>query len=221
VPPAKPERLPDPVGMRPATGFRSPIYDDVMAEDGDPEGDRVEVLLNGHFLYSATDDSFSQDGKVGALDQSTAGAGASRPRSTSCFASSWTPAMVPRWNADPFGFLRPWNEVPALMGSAPATPPSNGTGVVALRWVSGPDGVASDRLLVSASCGLRPENLDILRQRVPDLVDLARGHVTPDPAEHGPDRLHRADGLQASRNVVEKFCLLAFTRRRRLRIPAV
>ena len=35
-----------------------------------------------------------------------------------CFAS-WTPAMVRRWHADPFGFLRPWGEVPALMGSAP------------------------------------------------------------------------------------------------------
>ena len=33
-----------------------------------------------------------------------------------CFASSWTSAMVRRWHADPFGFLRPWNEVPALMG---------------------------------------------------------------------------------------------------------
>jgi Concanavalin A-like lectin/glucanases superfamily len=41
-----------------------------------------------------------------------------------CFAASWTPATVARWHADPFGFLRPWNEVPALMGSAPpATPP--------------------------------------------------------------------------------------------------
>jgi hypothetical protein len=35
--------------------------------------------------------------------------------------------MVRRWHADPFGFLRPWNEMPALMGSAP---PSIGTGVV-------------------------------------------------------------------------------------------
>jgi hypothetical protein len=44
-----------------------------------------------------------------------------------CFASSWTAAMVRRWHADPFGFLRPWNEVPSLMGSAP---PATGTGVV-------------------------------------------------------------------------------------------
>ena len=48
-----------------------------------------------------------------------------------CFASCWTPAMVRRWHADPFGFLRPWHEVPALIGSAPpATPPSTSTGVV-------------------------------------------------------------------------------------------
>jgi hypothetical protein len=30
-----------------------------------------------------------------------------------CFASSWTVPMVRRWHADPFGFLRPWGEVPA------------------------------------------------------------------------------------------------------------
>jgi hypothetical protein len=41
-----------------------------------------------------------------------------------CFASCWTGHMVRRWHADPFGFLRPWNDVPALIGSAPpATPP--------------------------------------------------------------------------------------------------
>jgi hypothetical protein len=41
-----------------------------------------------------------------------------------CFASSWTPAMVRRWHADPFGFLHPWGEAPALIASAPpATPP--------------------------------------------------------------------------------------------------
>jgi hypothetical protein len=40
--------------------------------------------------------------------------------------------MVRRWHADPFGFLRPWNELPALFGSASpaATPPSTGAGVV-------------------------------------------------------------------------------------------
>ena len=48
-----------------------------------------------------------------------------------CCGACWTGHMVRRWHADPFGFLRPWNEVPALMGSAPpSTPPSTGTGVV-------------------------------------------------------------------------------------------
>jgi hypothetical protein len=52
-----------------------------------------------------------------------------------CFASSWTPAMGRRWHADPFGFLRPSNELPALFGSAPpATPPRHGRGHL-------PDGV--------------------------------------------------------------------------------
>jgi hypothetical protein len=66
------------------------------------------------------------------------------------FASSWTPAMVRRWHADPFGFLRPGNEVPALMESAPSsTPPSTGTGVVtfligSVEWP-----------LASASCCVR------------------------------------------------------------------
>jgi hypothetical protein len=48
-----------------------------------------------------------------------------------CFASSFTPAIVRRWHADPFGFLRQWNELPALMGSLPlAARPPTGTGVV-------------------------------------------------------------------------------------------
>ena len=48
-----------------------------------------------------------------------------------CCGACWTGHMIRRWNADPFGFLRPWNEVPAIMGSAPpASPPSTGTGVV-------------------------------------------------------------------------------------------
>ena len=47
------------------------------------------------------------------------------------FGAASDDAMVRRWHADPFGFLRSWNEVPALFGSAPpATPPSTGTGVV-------------------------------------------------------------------------------------------
>jgi Concanavalin A-like lectin/glucanases superfamily len=48
-----------------------------------------------------------------------------------CCGACWTGHLVRRWHADPFGFLRPWNEVPALMGSAPpATSPSTRTGVV-------------------------------------------------------------------------------------------
>ena len=39
------------------------------------------------------------------------------------FAAAWTPAMVRRWHADPFGSC--------AQGSAPpATPPSTGTGVI-------------------------------------------------------------------------------------------
>ena len=47
------------------------------------------------------------------------------------FSTSWTPAMVRRRHADPFGFLRPSGEVPALIASAPpSTPPATGSGVV-------------------------------------------------------------------------------------------
>ena len=48
-----------------------------------------------------------------------------------CCGACWTGHMVRRRHADPFGFLRPWGEVPALIGSAPpVTPPATGTGVV-------------------------------------------------------------------------------------------
>jgi hypothetical protein len=51
-------------------------------------------------------------------------------RSSRASPRPWTPAMIRRWNADPFGFLCPWNEVSALIGSAPPTTPPSGTGVV-------------------------------------------------------------------------------------------
>jgi hypothetical protein len=59
-----------------------------------------------------------------------------------CFASSWTPAMVRRWHADPFGFLRPWNELPAHGERATLNAPLD-------RHRRGhlPDGVASHGLL--------------------------------------------------------------------------
>jgi Concanavalin A-like lectin/glucanases superfamily len=57
-----------------------------------------------------------------------------------CLASSWTPAMVRRWHADPFGFLRPWSEVPALIGSAPpATPPRPAPAWSPSSWGSLPE----------------------------------------------------------------------------------
>jgi hypothetical protein len=56
-----------------------------------------------------------------------------------CFASSWTPAMVRRWHADPFGFLRPWGEAPAIMGNAPSSAPP----LDRHRRGCLPDGVAS------------------------------------------------------------------------------
>ena len=62
-----------------------------------------------------------------------------------CCAASWTPAMVRRRHADPFGCLRPWNEVPRSWGAPPATP-SSGTGVVTSRCGS------IERPLVVRSC---------------------------------------------------------------------
>jgi hypothetical protein len=62
--------------------------------------------------------------------------------------------LDPRDDADPFGFLRPWNEVPALMGSAPpTTPPLD-------RHRRGrhlPDGVASNwRITAQLVLSLNP-----------------------------------------------------------------
>jgi hypothetical protein len=39
-----------------------------------------------------------------------------------CFVSSLNPAMVRRWHADPFGFLRPWNELPLWQSATRHTP---------------------------------------------------------------------------------------------------
>ena len=41
-----------------------------------------------------------------------------------CFASSWTPAMVRRWHADPFGFCAPGTSCPRSWGARhPSRPP--------------------------------------------------------------------------------------------------
>jgi Concanavalin A-like lectin/glucanases superfamily len=73
-----------------------------------------------------------------------------------CFASSWTPAMVRRWHADPFGFLRPWNEAPALFGSAPpATPPGPARAWSPLPNEVGPPG---DPQAAGLCTGLRNRN---------------------------------------------------------------
>jgi hypothetical protein len=95
---------------------------------------RLELYVDGWSRASSTAAATSTSALFGIY----LWAGASRRRRINgdialiaCFASSWTPAMVRRWHADPFGFPRPWNEVPALMGSAPpATSPSTGTGVL-------------------------------------------------------------------------------------------
>ena len=58
-----------------------------------------------------------------------------------CFAASWTAAMIRRWNADPFGFLRPWNEVPPHGQRATIHAPLDRRGRGRL-----PDGVASKAL---------------------------------------------------------------------------
>jgi hypothetical protein len=66
-----------------------------------------------------------------------------------CFAASWTPAMIRRWHADPFGFLRPWNEVPRTHGQC-ATP------YAPLDWHRRghlPHGVASDRRAAGGARG--------------------------------------------------------------------
>jgi Concanavalin A-like lectin/glucanases superfamily len=45
-------------------------------------------------------------------------------------ASKWTRAMVARWHADPFGFLRPWGAVLTAGAPPPPPPTSTGSGVV-------------------------------------------------------------------------------------------
>jgi len=85
-----------------------------------------------------------------------------------CFASAWTPAMVRRWHADPFGFMRPWNEVPALLGTA----------------------LTSTRAL-----GLREEaDAQVLAEKIVAHLERCRIHFLQEP----PARTHSTPGPRAT-----------------------
>jgi hypothetical protein len=52
-----------------------------------------------------------------------------------CFASSWTPAMIPRWHADPFGFLRHGTSCLRSLGARhPPRPPRPAPACSPSRW---------------------------------------------------------------------------------------
>ena len=72
-----------------------------------------------------------------------------------CFAASWTPAMIRRWNADPFGFLRPLERGARAHGQrATRHAPLDRHGRGHL-----PDGVAFNRLTTGTPgswCSTRP-----------------------------------------------------------------
>jgi hypothetical protein len=110
-----------------------------------------------------------------------------------CFASSWTPAMVRRWHADPFGYLRPWNEVPCAHGE-------RATRHAALdRHRRGHllDGVASNGLLPQQAASwagtLQAGRLsswrwnDCALERLPEFdAESAELEPVPDDEEDGP-----------------------------------
>jgi hypothetical protein len=80
---------------------------------------RLELYVNGFSRASSTAGATSTSALFGIYRWgwgfSTSQAFNGDIAVIACFASSWIPAMVRRWHADPFGFLRPWNELPVLM----------------------------------------------------------------------------------------------------------
>jgi hypothetical protein len=115
------------------------------------------------------------------------------------------------------GFLRPWNEVPALMGSAPpATSPSTGTGVVTLRWlhrleIPSPRATAGrDRSTARLSgCARLLANVEALIQQalLADLL-LERRPVTPPALVQESMRL-RAELADLERTVARIDAIVA------------
>jgi hypothetical protein len=70
--------------------------------------------------------------------------------------------MVRRWHADPFGFLRPWNEVPALFGRSSTVNGRNlavlhANWLILLRW-----GWWRRKVVLLNNCAVKRFMVDIL-----------------------------------------------------------